>query len=161
MLCAGLTTQSLLCAGLTGLTAPVPPHLARSQSAGGSNLSVAMPASPSPQCSASPPPVPPVLRSMSMPNTEPLIPGLAAASLNSQTHSMPASPLLEDGGGDKGEEPHDECTVCCERSVNCVLYMCGHMCMCFDCAIAVKHNKGGLCPICRQPIKDVIKTYRS
>ena len=64
-------------------------------------------------------------------------------------------------GGGAFEEPRDECTVCCEKPVNCVLYMCGHMCMCFDCATAVKQNKGGLCPICRQSIRDVIKIYRS
>ena len=54
-----------------------------------------------------------------------------------------------------------ECVVCCEEPVNCVLYTCGHMCMCFECATAVKDHKGGLCPICRQSILDVIRTYRS
>ncbi|KAK3095851.1 hypothetical protein FSP39_020003 [Pinctada imbricata] len=55
----------------------------------------------------------------------------------------------------------NECTVCYERAVNAVLYTCGHMCMCYECAIVVKNNKGALCPICRQHIKDVIKIYRT
>lgn len=55
----------------------------------------------------------------------------------------------------------NECNVCYERSINCVLYTCGHMCMCFECAMAVKKDRGALCPICRQHIKDVIKIFRS
>jgi hypothetical protein len=35
------------------------------------------------------------------------------------------------------------------------------MCMCYRCAIDVVQNRGALCPICRQPIRDVIKIYRS
>ncbi|XP_064600662.1 protein neuralized-like isoform X2 [Liolophura sinensis] len=55
----------------------------------------------------------------------------------------------------------NECTVCYERAVNSVLYTCGHMCMCYECAILVQREKDALCPICRQKIKDVIKTYRT
>ncbi|XP_014768780.1 protein neuralized isoform X2 [Octopus bimaculoides] len=55
----------------------------------------------------------------------------------------------------------NECNVCYERPINSVLYTCGHMCMCFECALAVKQERGALCPICRQEIKDVIKTFRS
>lgn len=54
-----------------------------------------------------------------------------------------------------------ECAVCLERAPDCVLYTCGHMCMCYQCAINVVQNRGALCPICRQPIRDVIKIYRS
>ena len=53
-----------------------------------------------------------------------------------------------------------ECVVCCESEVDCVLYSCGHMCMCFQCAVN-QWAKAGECPICRQPIKDVIRTYRA
>lgn len=58
------------------------------------------------------------------------------------------------------EEETHECTVCYEREVNSVLYKCGHVCMCFECAIHVK-EKGALCPICRQTIYDVIKIYKT
>jgi protein neuralized len=72
-------------------------------------------------------------------------------SLNCQTASGGAS---------------SECTVCYERSVDCVLYSCGHMCLCYDCALTLYHGGRtaggqGLCPICRAPIRDVIRAYRS
>jgi len=56
-----------------------------------------------------------------------------------------------------------ECSVCLERPIDCVLYTCGHMCMCHECAVGVCNAgpQGGSCPICRQTIKDVIKIYRS
>ncbi|KAL7644083.1 UNVERIFIED_CONTAM: hypothetical protein RMT77_004906 [Armadillidium vulgare] len=55
-----------------------------------------------------------------------------------------------------------ECTVCYEKAVDSVLYVCGHMCMCYECALQQWRGRGGgLCPICRAPIRDVIRTYRS
>ncbi|XP_059165109.1 protein neuralized-like isoform X2 [Physella acuta] len=71
--------------------------------------------------------------------------------------SLPTTPLSpnipqEDGASD--------CKVCWEQTINCVLYTCGHMCLCFDCATTIRNEKG-LCPICRQIIQDVIKIYRS
>ncbi|XP_065216590.1 protein neuralized isoform X2 [Planococcus citri] len=55
-----------------------------------------------------------------------------------------------------------ECTVCYEKPVDAVLYSCGHMCMCFSCALELWRGKGdGHCPICRAVIKDVIRTYKS
>uniref|UniRef100_A0A1I7XNM9 RING-type E3 ubiquitin transferase n=1 Tax=Heterorhabditis bacteriophora TaxID=37862 RepID=A0A1I7XNM9_HETBA len=59
-----------------------------------------------------------------------------------------------------GEEEDDECTVCMSAVINSVIYTCGHMCMCYDCASQTLHSTG-LCPLCRSPIKDVIKFYRS
>lgn len=55
-----------------------------------------------------------------------------------------------------------ECTVCYEKPVDCVLYTCGHMCMCYECALQQwKGRGGGFCPMCRLTIRDVIKTFRS
>ena len=55
-----------------------------------------------------------------------------------------------------------ECTVCFEKQINCVLYQCGHMCMCYDCAMRQWQGVGGgQCPICRAYICDVIRTYWS
>ncbi|KAG7167465.1 protein neuralized-like [Homarus americanus] len=55
-----------------------------------------------------------------------------------------------------------ECTVCYEKPVDSVLYMCGHMCMCYECALQQWRGRGGgQCPICRAVIRDVIRTYRS
>ncbi|GFR91453.1 protein neuralized [Elysia marginata] len=76
-----------------------------------------------------------------------------------QPMSAPCTPL---GVGDRGP-PDDlamDCKVCWEKPVNCVLYTCGHMCLCFECAVKIR-SQNGLCPICRQAIVDVIKTYRS
>ena len=53
-----------------------------------------------------------------------------------------------------------ECVVCYESEVDCVLYSCGHMCMCFQCAVH-QWSQAGDCPLCRQPIRDVIRTYRA
>ncbi|XP_066991666.2 protein neuralized isoform X2 [Anabrus simplex] len=55
-----------------------------------------------------------------------------------------------------------ECTICYERSIDSVLYMCGHMCMCYECAVQQWRGKGGgHCPLCRAIIRDVIRTYKS
>ena len=61
-------------------------------------------------------------------------------------------------------EPHfestTECVICYESDVDCVLYSCGHMCMCFQCAVQQWSNAGE-CPMCRASIKDVIRTFRA
>jgi len=65
----------------------------------------------------------------------------------------------------EGATAGSECTVCYERSVDCVLYSCGHMCLCYECALQLYRGARsagqGLCPICRAPIRDVIRAYRS
>ena len=53
-----------------------------------------------------------------------------------------------------------ECVICYESEVDCVIYSCGHMCLCFQCAVH-QWSQAGDCPICRQPISDVIRTYRA
>ena len=61
-----------------------------------------------------------------------------------------------------GSNGPGEYTVCYENIVDCVLYTCGHMCMCYDCALQQWKGRGqGFCPICRSQIKDVIKSFRS
>nr|CAG4651693.1 EOG090X03H5 [Triops cancriformis] len=56
------------------------------------------------------------------------------------------------------ELPATECTICYERGVDSVLYSCGHMCMCYDCAVQLWRGRGGgQCPMCRAMIKDFIK----
>ncbi|XP_041370418.1 protein neuralized-like [Gigantopelta aegis] len=115
-----------------------------------------------------PPSGPHVFRSVSVPAAQtPMSPTTAASPTlpcipQQHAMSMPTSPV--DSGRSSDcllLDETNECKVCCEQPVNCVLYTCGHMCMCYSCAMAVKVQKGGLCPICRQPIQDVIKTYRS
>ena len=67
----------------------------------------------------------------------------------------------EDESDEAKDNASNECSVCFENAVDCVLYTCGHMCLCYDCAVDIKDNQGALCPICRQAIKDIIKIYRS
>lgn len=55
-----------------------------------------------------------------------------------------------------------ECTICLENRVDCAVYRCGHMCMCYNCAMVQwKGPNGGYCPLCRQPILDVMRVYRA
>ncbi|KAK2705470.1 hypothetical protein QYM36_015756 [Artemia franciscana] len=75
---------------------------------------------------------------------------------------MPSS-----SNGHKSLPPHEyptgsECTVCFERNIDAVLYSCGHMCMCYVCAVHLWRNRpGSQCPICRALIRDVIRIYKS
>ena len=54
-----------------------------------------------------------------------------------------------------------ECIVCYEKSVDCVIYTCGHMCLCYECGLQQWRGRGaGICPMCRMPIRDIIRTFR-
>ncbi|XP_077351567.1 E3 ubiquitin-protein ligase NEURL1-like [Festucalex cinctus] len=54
----------------------------------------------------------------------------------------------------------DECAICCDDAADTALYDCGHLCLCYSCALKLKQDKAS-CPICRKAIRDIIKTYRS
>lgn len=51
------------------------------------------------------------------------------------------------------------CVICTESSVDAVLYECGHMCACYVCAKTLKEKELN-CPVCRAPIKDIIRAFR-
>jgi Zinc finger, C3HC4 type (RING finger) len=55
-----------------------------------------------------------------------------------------------------------ECCMCFDRPMDSVIYRCGHMCVCYECGLEIQefHNPP-LCPICRQPISDIIKIYKA
>lgn len=108
--------------------------------------------------STNPNPQPHMLRSYSVPAHTLTQMSSPTTEVQKQPVSMPNTPNIVDSGD---PEVRDECTVCYERQVNAALYTCGHLCMCFECAIQVKQRKGGLCPICRQEIKDVIRIYKT
>ncbi|XP_065216602.1 E3 ubiquitin-protein ligase cblA-like [Planococcus citri] len=57
----------------------------------------------------------------------------------------------------------DLCSVCMEKPINAVLYKCGHMCMCYQCAFKLYRNRNsrGQCPMCRAVIRDIIRAYKS
>ncbi|KAM4852682.1 E3 ubiquitin-protein ligase NEURL1 isoform 2-T2 [Thomomys bottae] len=70
--------------------------------------------------------------------------------------SLPDSPVSSRWG-----QWSSECTICYEHAVDTVIYTCGHMCLCYACGLRLKKALHACCPICRRPIKDIIKTYRS
>lgn len=73
-------------------------------------------------------------------------------------HTQPIYSVIGEGQNLTGAE----CTICYENPIDSVLYMCGHMCMCYRCAVQQWRGKGGgQCPLCRAQIKDVIRTYKS
>lgn len=77
----------------------------------------------------------------------------------------PTRPPRDAGSSEVKTESEDnssnECSVCLERPPDCVLYMCGHMCVCYTCAVGICQSADASCPICRRPIDDIIKIFRS
>ena len=80
-----------------------------------------------------------------------------------ETHSVaserPAKRQRCEDAGD--EEPSaqlpattPECKICYSRSINAVFAGCGHLVCCLVCAYRVDK-----CPICRVPVREVIRTY--
>ncbi|XP_042029519.1 uncharacterized protein LOC121776408 [Salvia splendens] len=57
----------------------------------------------------------------------------------------------------RGASNGTRCCLCCKVQVDCVLYRCGHMCTCFDCANQL-HWSGRGCPVCSAQILDVVRT---
>ncbi|XP_060073023.1 uncharacterized protein LOC132552849 [Ylistrum balloti] len=51
------------------------------------------------------------------------------------------------------------CLICLDNHSDSVLYQCGHMCVCFTCGRNLM-QQGSKCPVCRAPIKDIIRAYR-
>ncbi|XP_063390823.1 protein neuralized [Cydia fagiglandana] len=132
-------------------------------------LSSLPPMSP-PACSPAPPPYPrraPDTCSATQNSCNELVSPERAdrPSTSRQTHQpthqsthQPIYSVIGDGQTLTGTE----CTICYENPIDSVLYMCGHMCMCYRCAVQQWRGKGGgQCPLCRAQIKDVIRTYKS
>ena len=145
---------------------PIQGRLPRSQSLTYNNLTPPTGATPSPSpLSVAMPPArgaaPPTLLRSS--HSVPVSCNQTLNEAGDQTPAQLASPVsLPTTPGVPGAEEgaSSDCKVCWEKSINCVLYTCGHMCLCYDCAMTIRSEKG-LCPICRQAIMDVIKIYRS
>ncbi|CAH1784023.1 unnamed protein product [Owenia fusiformis] len=78
-----------------------------------------------------------------------------------------AAALAQVTGGSGVQEPvratrpvrDSHCIICLEAHADCVLYQCGHMCLCYSCGQTLK-NQDAKCPVCRAPIKDIIRAYK-
>ncbi|KAK9676923.1 hypothetical protein RND81_11G110000 [Saponaria officinalis] len=50
------------------------------------------------------------------------------------------------------------CCICSNTNIDSLLYSCGHMCTCTNCAdVLVQGN--GKCPMCQAPVNEVIRAY--
>ena len=52
-----------------------------------------------------------------------------------------------------------QCLICLDKSADSVLYQCGHVCVCYGCGMELK-ARNAHCPVCRAPIKDIIRAYK-
>ena len=125
------------------------------------SLTVALPPATEDTSTVGAPPIPPRLQ-RSMTTTG----AIGASGSTTQTPTQPsaaATALMDNAAGDSEQNDNmaNECTVCLEKPCDSVVYTCGHVCMCFECAINIKESRDPLCPICRQDIKDVIRIFKS
>lgn len=59
-------------------------------------------------------------------------------------------------------ERHDEetyCGVCLEAPRNALVAPCGHIAMCFGCAVHIRKGKNPICPYCREKVEAVFKAF--
>lgn len=52
-------------------------------------------------------------------------------------------------------DENQACKICMEREINCVLLECGHMLTCVTCGRRLAE-----CPVCRQNVSRVVRTFR-
>ncbi|KAI9096229.1 hypothetical protein DFS34DRAFT_159668 [Phlyctochytrium arcticum] len=52
------------------------------------------------------------------------------------------------------------CKICCDAPINCVFLECGHLVTCMDCGKTLE-RKTRECPICREPIARIVRTFNT
>eukprot|EP00117_Sycon_ciliatum_P020134 scpid52815/ scgid1647/ E3 ubiquitin-protein ligase NEURL1B; Neuralized-like protein 1B; Neuralized-like protein 3 len=80
---------------------------------------------------------------------------MAAVShaVNAQQHQGIASV------GTTGPMQGGTCVVCHTCPSDATFYSCGHMCTCCQCAHDLHARPNPVCPICRAPVKDIIRVF--
>jgi len=62
----------------------------------------------------------------------------------------------------KGSKDDDECRICMDAKINTVIIPCGHLCVCLECSkLLMSNNNNKTCPICKQNIQQIIKTFQT
>ena len=56
-------------------------------------------------------------------------------------------------------QTNDECTICMDKKCDGVALPCRHAAFCHDCIDDCK-SREGTCPMCREPIEQIIKIFR-
>jgi len=74
-------------------------------------------------------------------------------------YSPRGGPIRNTAASTASLDESEECKICFEKKINCVLLTCGHMCACYDCGLALQ-TEGQDCPLCRSPISAVQKVYK-
>ena len=57
---------------------------------------------------------------------------------------------------DEGEDSEEQCKICMDATIDCVLLECGHMVTCTKCGKQITD-----CPICRQHISRIVHVFKA
>mmetsp|Transcript_10214 Transcript_10214/g.27785 ORF Transcript_10214/g.27785 Transcript_10214/m.27785 type:complete len:925 (+) Transcript_10214:80-2854(+) len=68
----------------------------------------------------------------------------------------PSTQGVREGGDDSEAVLDAMCWICCEGPRDAVFLECGHGGVCIECAQRCFKKKGRLCPMCRQPVAQVV-----
>jgi len=87
--------------------------------------------------------------------------------LNDFTHLLPIKikPLVPEAYNDESEkDPGKRCVICLDKKRDTLIKPCKHICLCTGCARGLENsirNYTCACPICREPVKRIIRVYEA